>query len=334
MTVQTPDADSIASVTLVSLGSVTHTLNMNQHFVELNFTKGSGQLTVTAPSGPNLAAPGYYMLFILNGNGVPSVAKIVQLQAGLSPSPTPTNTPIPTVTPTPTATPTTGPSPTPTSTSAPSPTPTGVPPGTGLVAALSFNEGSGSSVADTSGNNNNGSITGATWSTSGKYGKALSFSGSNQYVTINDANSLDLTTGMTLEAWVNSSDLTGWRTVLLKEQPGNLVYGMYANTSSNRPNAEIFTTLNVETRGPSQLSANTWVHMAITYNGSALKLFINGTEVVSKSVTGAIKTSSGAIRIGGNTIWGEYFKGLIDEIRIYNRALSAGEIQTDMAAGI
>jgi hypothetical protein len=47
-------------------------------------------------------------------------------------------------------------------------------------------------------------------------------------------------------------------------------------------------------------------------------------------VTGAITTSTGVLRIGGNSVWGEYFKGLIDEVRMYNRALSAAEVQTDM----
>jgi hypothetical protein len=79
MTVQTPDAASIASAALVSLGADTHTLDMNQHFVPLNFTSGSGALNVQVPTSPSVAPPGYYMLFILNSAGVPSVASIVQI---------------------------------------------------------------------------------------------------------------------------------------------------------------------------------------------------------------------------------------------------------------
>jgi hypothetical protein len=52
--------------------------------------------------------------------------------------------------------------------------------------------------------------------------------------------------------------------------------------------------------------------------------------VASRAVTGSLITSTGALRIGGNTVWGEYFSGLIDEIRIYNRALTPAEIQSDM----
>ena len=61
-----------------------------------------------------------------------------------------------------------------------------------------------------------------------------------------------------------------------------------------------------------------------------LALYVNGAQAATLVVSGSIVTTTGALRIGGNTIWGEYFNGLIDEVRIYNRALSATEIQTDM----
>jgi Galactose oxidase-like, Early set domain/Bacterial Ig domain/Fibronectin type III domain len=77
--VQTPDATQIASVTLIRLGSVTHAFDMAGHFVPLSFTAGTGVLNVQAAASGNLAPPGYYMLFIVNANGVPSVAPIIQL---------------------------------------------------------------------------------------------------------------------------------------------------------------------------------------------------------------------------------------------------------------
>ena len=87
-TVQTPDAASIASVALIRNGTVTHAFGMDQRMVGVSFTAGSGSLTVTAPPNGNIAPPGYYMLFILNSNGVPSVAKFVQVvSSGSSPPP-------------------------------------------------------------------------------------------------------------------------------------------------------------------------------------------------------------------------------------------------------
>jgi hypothetical protein len=79
-TVATPDAAQIVAVSMIRLGSVTHTFNSGQRFVPLAFQQVAGGLTVTAPLNGNLAPPGYYMLFILNTNGVPSVAPFVQIR--------------------------------------------------------------------------------------------------------------------------------------------------------------------------------------------------------------------------------------------------------------
>ena len=73
----------------------------------------------------------------------------------------------------------------------------------GLVAAYGFNEGTGTMVADSSGNGNNGTISGATWTNSGKYGSALVFNGTSALVTVSNSTTLQLNAAMTLEAWVN-----------------------------------------------------------------------------------------------------------------------------------
>lgn len=77
--VATPDAASITRVTLIRLSSVTHAFNESQRINYLSFQKTPTGLNVTPPGGNNLCPPGYYMLFILNSNGVPSVASIVQV---------------------------------------------------------------------------------------------------------------------------------------------------------------------------------------------------------------------------------------------------------------
>lgn len=79
-TVQTPAAASVSKVTWISLGSVTHSYNENQRAMGLSFTaSGTAAITVTAPARAALAPPGYYLLFIVDGRGVPSVAKIVRV---------------------------------------------------------------------------------------------------------------------------------------------------------------------------------------------------------------------------------------------------------------
>jgi Domain of unknown function (DUF1929) len=100
--VGTPDATSISKVTLIALSSVTHGFNMGQRISRPLFSQATGGLNVTAPSNRNITLPGYYMLFVLNSNGVPSVAKIIQINDTI---PTPTPTPDPNATPRPTPTP-------------------------------------------------------------------------------------------------------------------------------------------------------------------------------------------------------------------------------------
>jgi hypothetical protein len=83
-TVTTPDAANISSVVLIRNGTVTHAFGMDQREVVLSFTAGNGSLTVTAPPNGNIAPPGYYMLFLLNSSGVPSVAPFIQMTTGSS----------------------------------------------------------------------------------------------------------------------------------------------------------------------------------------------------------------------------------------------------------
>jgi len=75
--VQSPDAASITKVTLIRITSVTHAFNENQRLSVLSFTPGAGALDIVAPATANIAPPGHYLLFIVNGNGVPSIGSIV-----------------------------------------------------------------------------------------------------------------------------------------------------------------------------------------------------------------------------------------------------------------
>jgi Concanavalin A-like lectin/glucanases superfamily/Fibronectin type III domain len=203
---------------------------------------------------------------------------------------------------------------------------------TGLVAAYSFDEGSGTSVADSSGNNNTGIISGATWTTSGEFGNALSFNGANALVTINDSASLHLTSAMTLEAWVYSTTVNGvWSDVIMK---GNDDYYLEGTSSTSGTPASGGAAIGGALRGPSALTANTWIHLATTYDGATFRLYVNGVEVASRAQTGSMATSTNPLQIGGDSVYGQYFTGLIDEVRVYNRALSASEIQTDMSTPV
>ena len=204
----------------------------------------------------------------------------------------------------------------------------------GLVAAYAFDEGTGTTVTDSSGNGNNGTVANGTWSTTGKYGDALKFNGTSTRVTIPNSASLQLSTGMTLEAWVNPSTVNGsWRDVIYK---GNDNYYLEAtSTNASFPDGGLIAGGSyADAFGTAKLTANAWAFLTETYDGSTLRLYMNGTQVASTAHTGAIATSTNALSIGGDSIYGQYFVGLIDNVRVYNVALTAAQIQTDQATAI
>ncbi len=204
----------------------------------------------------------------------------------------------------------------------------------GLVAAFGFDEGSGSSVADASGNGNTGTVSGATWVTSGKFGGALQFNGSSARVNVPNAASLQLTTGMTLEAWVDPSTVSDvWRDVIYK---GNDNYYLEATSSNaSKPDGGLIAGGTYgDAYGTAALPANTWSYLAETYDGSNLRLYVNGSLVATTAHTGSITTSTNQLQIGGDSIYGQYFAGMIDEVRIYNTALTATQIQTDQTTPV
>ncbi len=135
-----------------------------------------------------------------------------------------------------------------------------------------------------------------------KIGSALSFNGTNAQVIINDSASLHLTNAVTLEAWVNpSSALTGWQDVIYKPQDN---YFLEASSSNgNKPGTGVLLTSSAEplAYGSAALTANTWTHLAMTYDGTTLKIYVNGALVTSTAQSGTMTTSTNPLQIGGDT---------------------------------
>jgi hypothetical protein len=197
---------------------------------------------------------------------------------------------------------------------------------------LGFDETSGSTVLDSSGFSNDGTLSGATRVSTGKHGKAMRFDGSNDIVTVADSSSLDLTSGMTLEAWVRPTALSTYRPVIVKTRgSSSFSYMLYAHDESKRPSGWIRTTADRTTNSTAALPISTWSHIAATYDGATMRFYVNGVLKRSKAYTGALAVGNGALRIGGAGVWSEWFKGDLDDIRIWNKPLTASQITADMS---
>jgi hypothetical protein len=154
-------------------------------------------------------------------------------------------------------------------------------------------------------------------------------------VTVPDASALRLTTGATIEGWARpTASGSAWRTVAIKENGSNLSYALYAYGDGGRPTGHAFTSAERWARAPSAPSLNTWVHLATTYDGTTIRLYVNGAQVATQAQSGPITAGTGPLRFGGTALWPEWFQGQLDELRVYNRALTAAEIQADMTRAV
>jgi hypothetical protein len=129
---------------------------------------------------------------------------------------------------------------------------------------------------------------------------------------------------LTLSAWVNPAiATTSYKSIMIK----NYTYFMYASARGCGTGGILAglsgTGKNVCDTTP--LAVNTWTHLAVTYDGAAVRLYRNGVLKASAAVTGGPAVTAGTLQLGASQ-YGEHFKGKIDEARVYNRALSAAEV--------
>jgi len=197
------------------------------------------------------------------------------------------------------------------------------------VLHLPMNEGEGSVVYDHSRYGNNGQIVGANW-TQGKFGKALSFDGADDYVKV-PAFQIG-TNKISIIAWAKyANDAPDWNPIIAQRVAASQITTMMVD-SEGKPRFEIMgedVTESLYFHGTTHVRDNEWHFWAMTYDGHTLKGWID--LVYQGSREGAV----GKIKVvrewyvGWDYGWeNRYLKGLIDEVRIYNRALSEEEIKS------
>jgi hypothetical protein len=206
-----------------------------------------------------------------------------------------------------------------------------------LIGLWTFDEGAGTTAFDLSGKGHDGTLmNGPTWTT-GYFGGALNLNASGaagtgtQYVDCGSHADFNLTSQVTLSAWVypsRAADTThecyitkGDTSYALKETNtnGNVEFFIY--------NSGTWTSAQVTGRTAS--NNNTWYHLAGTYDGANIKIYLNGVLTATTAYTGPIGTNAANVNIGRDADGGgrRYYRGRIDDVRIYNRALTAEEVQ-------
>ena len=205
----------------------------------------------------------------------------------------------------------------------------------GLVAAYGFEEVDDVWVVDSSGNGNDGVLSGANRTNVGRFGKALTLDGVNDWV---DLRNLDVSDGdgLTIAFWMMADDFGTYDARLVSKAAGVNDQDHYwmVSTFSNgsirfRLKAGGSTTTLVSDSGVT--SPGNWHYVAATYNQSLMRVYVDGSAVGSISKSGDVDGNSGVPAALGNQPQGDRpFDGRIDEVRIYNRALTAQEILADM----
>ncbi|MCX5646231.1 MAG: discoidin domain-containing protein [Phycisphaerae bacterium] len=199
----------------------------------------------------------------------------------------------------------------------------------GLVGHWTFDEGQGAIAHDSSGNGLDGTLRGnPTWVTGGQVGGALDFNGSTAYVEIPNNSLLSLTTEITIAAWTNMrTTASGEMAILSKgswaannlpyevtEDAGGVIYWQFYNDAGR------------DTCSPTSPSVGEWHHIAATYDGKVFKCYIDGALGEEWAYVGTMPKNTASVTIGRRSGGGTYFNGMIDDVQLWARALSAAEI--------
>jgi hypothetical protein len=197
------------------------------------------------------------------------------------------------------------------------------------VASYAFDEGSGSTSADASGNGHTATLQNVRWTRAGRYGGAVVLKGRKSIARIADAAPLDLSRAMTVEAWVRPSTRAGIRTIIAKRRKHGrgFPYGLQLRGGRLAGFARIGRrSVRAGTRKAAR--AKRWHFVAATFDGKTIRTHLDGKQVAQRHARGAIAPSDGALQIGAG------FRGAIDNVRLYARALSPKQLRADRRADV
>ena len=213
---------------------------------------------------------------------------------------------------------------------------TAPPPTAGMVAGWSFNEGQGQTAQDSSGKGNAAALHGGTW-TPGKYGGGLRLNGANEYLSAPNSPSLNISgSGMTLSMWLNPEGSTGgdhvvfgkfWGATMSSpfyqyglELDGGTVPHFYVGSAAGATHASM----------GSALPVGQWTHLAVTLASGQARFYVNGNLTATASLASTITARDSLLYMGADIRPSQFFRGSLDDVRLYNRAQTGLEVLNDM----
>lgn len=207
--------------------------------------------------------------------------------------------------------------------------------GTGLVASYQMSDGSGSSLTDNSGNGNTATLSaGTSWVASpvAFSGNALAFDGTNDIVQIPHHTSHEISAAITVEAWIYATSTSTVQDVLTNSSSATNTGYVFPRTDDGWSHVTFWLNIGGSwvTLSAPYPSLNSWHHLAGTYDGATMKIYIDGILAASQAQTGTIVTNSNPLILGNQPGFPEYFGGSADELRVWNTARSQAQIQADM----
>jgi len=204
----------------------------------------------------------------------------------------------------------------------------------GLIGYWRFNEGTGILTFDRSGKNNHGAfVNGPTW-VDGRYGKAIRLDGLDDYVLIGSSDSIEFSKSITVSSWVKVNSATGDHQVIVSHwKPPEwigFVLEFAPDGVTSQFAVEITTGTRVYAYSAIPVTVGSWVHLTGVFDGTSVKIYVNGTLAGESTLNGSVDLKGEPILVGANLSPGDWnwFNGIIDEVKVYNRVLSAAEVAT------
>jgi hypothetical protein len=214
------------------------------------------------------------------------------------------------------------------------------PPTDHLAAAYAFDEDGGATTADESGNGNTATLHGPAFA-AGKNGNALVFDGAGDYAEAPNSVSLDIGgTGLTIAFWVKVNSTGSGVDYVIVGKPWQATtmtspfyqYGVEYSNGYNKTLDFYFGDPSGGLHGPYRMSPTlgSWTHVAYTFDGSTVKGYLDGAELLSEADAASLQPRGHSLRFGVDGAYQQFFNGALDDLRIYSRALTAGEIRSVM----